>query len=144
MVQRKISVVQAGLACCGLEAASVDLVGSAIESINVEHLERNEEALKHILVIAGTLTHALVDGVAQMYETLPDPRVVVAFGACAISGGPYWDSYSVVKGAGCVIPVDIHVPGCPPTPEDLSQALVQAIEIVHNTDTSQGVTLVRP
>lgn len=83
-------------------------------------------SLDHILVIAGTVTQALAPVVLQMYESLPQPRVVVAFGACAISGGPYWDSYSVMKGASQVVPVDVFVPGCPPTPQDLARALEQA------------------
>ncbi|CAB4342611.1 MAG: hypothetical protein F2839_05885 [Actinobacteria bacterium] len=113
-------LVQAGLACCGLEASSLDLVESARGFMD------SSTSLDHILVIAGTVTQALAPVVLQMYESLPQPRVVVAFGACAISGGPYWDSYSVMKGASQVVPVDVFVPGCPPTPQDLARALEQA------------------
>lgn len=121
-----VSVLQAGLACCGVESSSVDLVTSAwsqTESVS------KVSAAQHILVIAGTVTHALVPMVKSAYEALEEPRVVVAFGACAISGGPYWDSYSVVSGAHEVIPVDIQVPGCPPGPEELAAALMQAVEL---------------
>jgi len=82
-------VLQAGLACCGVESSSVDLVAGA----------------------------------------WGEPKVVVAFGACAISGGPYWDSYSVISGAHELVPVDIQVPGCPPGPEELAAALLQAVEL---------------
>ena len=64
------------------------------------------------------------------YDALLEPKVVVAFGACAITGGPYWDSYSVIPGADQVVPVDIHVPGCPPSPQELAVALQQAIAMV--------------
>lgn len=119
-MSQSLPLVQAGLACCGLEASSLDLVKSARELMD------SGTNLDHVLVVAGTVTHALAPVVLEMYESLPQPRVVVAFGACAISGGPYWDSYSVIKGAGQVVPVDIFVPGCPPTPQDLARALVQA------------------
>lgn len=121
-----VSVLQAGLACCGVESSSVDLVTSAWDQ--TESVSKISAA-QHILVIAGTVTHALVPTVKSAYDALQDPKVVVAFGACAISGGPYWDSYSVVSGAHEIVPVDIQVPGCPPGPEELAAALMQAVEL---------------
>ena len=123
----KVSVLQAGLACCGVESSSVDLVSDAW---NQTESVAKLSAAQHILVIAGTVTHALAPTVKSAYEALQEPKVVVAFGACAISGGPYWDSYSVVSGAHELIPVDIQVPGCPPGPEELAAALMQAVELV--------------
>ncbi|NBO25663.1 MAG: hypothetical protein EBU96_02500 [Actinobacteria bacterium] len=122
----KVSVLQAGLACCGVESSSVDLVSDAW---NQTESVAKLSAAQHILVIAGTVTHALAPTVKSAYEALQEPKVVVAFGACAISGGPYWDSYSVVSGAHELIPVDIQVPGCPPGPEELAAALMQAVEL---------------
>jgi NADH-quinone oxidoreductase subunit B len=122
----KVSVLQAGLACCGVESSSVDLVANAWEQTqSVAKLS----AAQNILVIAGTVTHALAPTVKSAYDALQEPKVVVAFGACAISGGPYWDSYSVVSGAHELIPVDIQVPGCPPGPKELAAALMQAVEL---------------
>ena len=122
----KVSVLQAGLACCGVESSSVDLVANAWEQTqSVAKLS----AAQNILVIAGTVTHALAPTVMSAFDALQEPKVVVAFGACAISGGPYWDSYSVVSGAHELIPVDIQVPGCPPGPEELAAALLQAVEL---------------
>jgi NADH-quinone oxidoreductase subunit B len=121
-----VSVLQAGLACCGVESSSVDLVANAWEQTqSVAKLS----AAQNILVIAGTVTHALAPTVKSAYDALQEPKVVVAFGACAISGGPYCDSYSVVFGAHELIPVDIQVPGCPPGPEELAAALMQAVEL---------------
>lgn len=127
--QSPIRVIQAGLACCGVEAGAVDVVPASVsERLHKWALaETDSQSLAHILVVAGTVTHALAETVRKAYEELAEPRVVVAFGACAITGGPYWDSYSVLPGADQVIPVDFHVPGCPPTPEDLVQALNQAV-----------------
>jgi NADH-quinone oxidoreductase subunit B len=120
-----VAVVQAGLACCGVEAAALDLVADAAGLADLD-----PQALARILVVAGTVTRVLAPVVREAYERLPEPRAVVAFGACAISGGPSWDSYSVLPGAADVVPVDIQVPGCPPSPEDLAGALVAAAGLV--------------
>ncbi len=76
-----------------------------------------------VLVISGTVTDALAPLVRQLHDALPGPVKVLSFGACANSGGPYWDSYSVTKGVDRVLPVDAWVPGCPPPPEALLDAL---------------------
>ncbi len=120
----QVKVIQAGLACCGLEAAAVDLVAQSGAIIAAE----NENA--NILVVAGTVTKALAPLVQAAYENLQEPKVVIAFGVCAITGGPYWDSYSVLPGTQSLIPVDLNVPGCPPTPTDLALAISKASELV--------------
>lgn len=118
-------MLEAGLACCGVEASALDLVAQADVIAGL-----SQHDAQHILVVAGTVTHALAPVVKAAYDQLVEPKVVVAFGACAIGGGPYWDSYSVVAGADQIVPVDIHVPGCPPTPNDLARALEQASDLV--------------
>ena len=120
-------MIEAGLACCGVEASSVDLVGEAWSNMR---LSNGIAESANILVIAGTVTKALIPAVESAYANLAEPKVVVAFGACAITGGPYWDSYSVVPGADQIVPVNIHVPGCPPSPEELAAALAKAVELV--------------
>lgn len=124
MATNQVKVIQAGLACCGLEAAAVDLVAQSGAAIATE----NESA--NILVVAGTVTKVLAPIVQAAYENLVEPKVVVAFGVCAITGGPYWDSYSVLPGTETLIPVDINVPGCPPSPTDLANAISKASELV--------------
>jgi NADH-quinone oxidoreductase subunit B len=74
-----------------------------------------------VLVLAGTMTHALVPTIVSAYESLGQRRAVVSFGACSISGGPYWDSYSVASVP--PVPVDVSIPGCPPTPAALLRGL---------------------
>lgn len=119
-----VHVFQAGLACCGVEAAAVDLVTQA----GVKIVPSDQDA--NILVVAGTITKVLVPKVIAAYEKLAEPKVVIAFGVCTITGGPYWDSYSVISGAHELISVNINVPGCPPSPADLAKALDQARELV--------------
>ena len=87
-----------------------------------------ERALLHVLVVAGTVTVRLAPVLAEAYAALPEPRAVLAFGACAATGGPYWDSYSVVPGAHEVVPVDVWVAGCPPRPADLMAGLAEVLD----------------
>ena len=77
----------------------------------------------NVLLVAGTVTDKLAPLVLRAYASLPEPRFVVSFGACSNSGGPYWDSYCVTKGADQFLPVNVYVPGCPPRPEALLHGL---------------------
>lgn len=132
MTSAKVQVLQAGLACCGVEAAAVDLV-AALNLDEVEIIDVTDDSTKqtaNILVVAGTVTKALAPKVLAAYEALVAPKVVIAYGVCAITGGPYWDSYSVLKGAAELIPVNINVPGCPPSPTDLAEAISRAQKLV--------------
>jgi NADH-quinone oxidoreductase subunit B len=102
-----------GLACCAVEVVAAALRAEAVET----------EHRPDVLVVAGTLTDKMAPGIKRLYDSLPDPKYVVSFGACSNSGGPYWDSYSVTKGVDQLIPVDVYVPGCPPRPEALLDGL---------------------
>lgn len=116
-----MSVTELNLACCAVEAAEgVDLWRA--NPVFAASAQAVEPAL-NVLVVAGTVTKANADLVRRSYENMPTPRAVIAFGVCTISGGPYWDSYSVVPGIAELVPVDIMVAGCPPQPADVAQAL---------------------
>ena len=101
-----------GLACCAVEVAAA-------------RLDRFAGGVGHadVMVVAGTVTDKLAPAVLGLYRSLPEPRYVISFGACATCGGPYWDSYSVTKGVDQLVPVDLYVPGCPPRPEALVDGL---------------------
>jgi NADH-quinone oxidoreductase subunit B len=95
-------------------------LASAIAGTSGDGLEAE---LRPVLVVAGTLTNVEVPDLLRCHAALPAGTPVLAFGACTISGGPYWDSYSVTNGVDQVLPVALHVPGCPPTPETFLAAV---------------------
>jgi NADH-quinone oxidoreductase subunit B len=116
-------VLNVGLACCAVEfvAASVGRTGLA-DAAPLPLAPGPAHA--DLLVVAGTLTDRMAPAVRRLYDNMPTPRFVLSFGACANTGGPYWDSYSVTKGVDQLIPVDVYVPGCPPRPEALLKAIL--------------------
>jgi NADH-quinone oxidoreductase subunit B len=115
-----LRVFDAGLACCGVEVAAALRRAAALAAVG----EREGPAGPvHVFVVAGTVTDKLAPLVLEAFQDTPQPRRVISFGACANSGGPYWDSYSVTKGVDQFIPVDVYVPGCPPRPEALLEGL---------------------
>ena len=79
------------------------------------------------LVVAGPVTRQVRPRLERLYEATPDPKLVVAVGACAVSGGIWHDSYSIVGGVDKVLPVDIHIPGCPPRPEAIVHGIAAAL-----------------
>ena len=114
----RLNVLNVGLACCAVEA----LVAAIGDGGGQVPLADPAEAVD-VMVVSGTVTDKLAPLVRRLYDTLPGPVRVVSFGACANSGGPYWDSYCVTRGVHLVVPVDVWVPGCPPRPEALLAAL---------------------
>ncbi len=76
------------------------------------------------MIVAGTVTKKMAPQVVRLYNQMPEPKYVIAMGACAISGGPFKQGYNVLKGIDRYIPVDVHIPGCPPRPEALLHAFI--------------------
>jgi len=112
-----------GLACCAVEFLAASLGGTDDVARLGALPVTADPGEAQVLVVSGTVTDRLAPSVRALYDRLPGPKHVISFGACANSGGPYWDSYAVVKGVHTLLPVDVWVPGCPPRPEALLGAL---------------------
>lgn len=119
-----------GTSCCAIEMMSSGASHQDWSRFGVE-VARASPRQADLIILAGTLVEKLAPRLAVLYEQMPAPKYVIAMGACTISGGPfYYDSYSVVKGADRVVPVDVYIPGCPPRPEALLYGIMKLQDII--------------
>lgn len=110
--------------CCGIEMMATGAPRHDFARFGIE-VYRASPRQADVIVVAGTIVKKMAPVLKRLYDQMADPKYVIAMGACAISGGPFfYNTYSVVKGADHVIPVDVYVAGCPPRPEALLHALI--------------------
>lgn len=109
--------MQTGLACCAVEMMQMSMPRYDIERFGTA--PRASPRQSDVLIVAGTLTNKMAPALRKVYDQMPEPRYVISMGSCANGGGYYHYSYSVVRGCDRVLPVDVYVPGCPPTAEAL-------------------------
>lgn len=112
-----------GLACCAVEMMHLSTPRYDQDRLGI--IFRASPRQSDVMIVAGTLTNKMAPALRQVYDQMPEPRWVISMGSCANGGGYYHYSYSVVRGCDRIVPVDVYVPGCPPTSEALMYGIFQ-------------------
>jgi NADH-quinone oxidoreductase subunit B len=124
-----------GLACCAIEMIATTMARYDLARFGAE-VFRPSPRQADLMIVSGTVTKKMAPQVIRLYNQMAEPKYVIAMGACAISGGPFKQGYNVLKGIDRYIPVDVHIPGCPPRPE----ALIDAFMMLQKKIDQQALT----
>lgn len=117
-----------GIMCCSLEMAAASGPRYDVERFGM--IYRSTPRQVDILLVNGPVSHKLVPTIKRLYDQMPAPKWVVAMGECAISGGPFYDSYNIVQGVDRIVPVAVYIPGCPVRPEGMLDGFLKLKEMV--------------
>ena len=130
-----------GTACCFIEFAA--LLGSRFDFDRFGLVPRSSPRQADLIITAGTITMKMAPALVRLYEEMPDPKYVIAMGACTITGGMFSvDSPSTVRGVDKLIPVDVYIPGCPPRPEAIFDAVIKLRKKVANESLQERAVMV--
>lgn len=120
-----------GLACCAIEMISMAASRFDFSRFGMEVM-RPSPRQADVMIVSGTVTKKMIPQIVRLYNQMGEPKYVIAMGACASGGGPFKEGYSVVSGVDRFIPVDVYIPGCPPTPQALLYGLITLQKQVDN------------
>ena len=120
-----------GLACCAIEMICTAASRFDFSRFGME-IMRPSPRQADLMLVSGTVTKKMVPQIVRLYNQMPEPKYVVAMGACASGGGPFKEGYNVVSGIDKFLPVDVYIPGCPPTPQALLHGLMTLHEMIDN------------
>lgn len=112
-----------GLACCAIEMICTAASRYDFSRFGMEVM-RPSPRQSDLMIVSGTVTKKMIPTIVRLYNQMPEPKYVVAMGACASGGGPFKEGYNVVSGVDNYVPVDVYIPGCPPTPQALLHGLI--------------------
>ena len=110
--------------CCGIEFMSVGAARYDMARFGFE-VARASPRQADFIMVAGTIVHKMAPLLKRLYDQMAEPKYVIAVGGCAVSGGPFKNSYHVLNGVGEILPVDVYIPGCPPRPEAMLYGMMQ-------------------
>jgi NADH-quinone oxidoreductase subunit B len=114
-----------GIACCAIEMMATGAGRFDLDRFGAGAF-RASPRQADLMIVAGTVNYKMASRIKRLYDQMPEPKYVLAMGACAIGGGPYFEhGYHVVRGVDLIVPVDVYVPGCPPRPESLLEGLMR-------------------
>lgn len=131
-----------GTACCFIEFAA--LIGSRFDFDRYGLVPRSSPRQADLIIVAGTLTMKMAPALVRLYEEMPEPKYVIAMGACTITGGMFsCDSTTAVRGVDKLIPVDVYLPGCPPRPEAIFDAIIKLRKKVSNESIQERSTIMQ-
>jgi NADH-quinone oxidoreductase subunit B len=122
-----------GLACCAVEMMHAGAARIDLDRYGV--VFRPSPRQSDVMIVAGTLVNKMAPALRRVYDQMPDPKWVISMGSCANGGGYYHYSYAVVRGCDRIVPVDVYVPGCPPTAEALVYGILQLQKKIRRTNT---------
>lgn len=123
-----------GIACCAIEGL-MHASGPRFDFDRMGVFFRASPRQADVMIVAGTVNHKMAETVRTLYDQMPEPKWVVAMGACACTGGPFREYPNVVLGVDKIVPVDVYVPGCPPRPESVQYGFIRLQEkIKHQTE----------
>lgn len=130
--------VQFGIACCAIEMMATGMSKYDLDRFGAS-VFRATPRQADLMIVAGTVTFKMASRLRRLYDQMPDPKYVIAMGACTVGGGPYFKhGYHVVKGVDLVVPVDVYIPGCPPRPESLLEGVMRIHDKIKHRRLTKG------